>query len=131
MIKRKIFTLLLLGNIFTLQAAQPAPAPSPAPTGSVLPPSNFQGSSHVIGLLNDTVYYNQLDWGMPSSGNVPTSGYLIYKDGVLVMALSAEEFTWQDLDVPQESNTSVLYTIISLAGTTQSAPLSIEVFRLE
>ena len=129
--KRTLIYTIFLSSIIGTQGIASSPSPAPPPTGTLYPPANFKAVCHEIGVLGKTVYYNQLDWQMPDLGNVPTSGYLIYKDGILVDALSAQEFTWQDLDIPQEEESSVTYTIISLAGTTQSSPISIRVVRLQ
>lgn len=110
----------------------PPPGPPPPPPGppasSLFPPSNVRGVSHKIGSLSTTVYYNQLDWDAPVGGNVPTSGYLIYRNGLLVVEIPTEVYTWQDPNTPQGA-TSVTYAIVSASPSSQSSPVFVTVTR--
>ncbi len=114
------YAFVFFWSIVALAYAIPAPV--------YLPPSNFQGSSHEIGTLGDVVYYNQLDWGVPAGGTVPTS-YRIFRNGIFVEEVPPETFTWQDPNTPQGADSTVTYSIVSLSNGNQSAILTVTVTR--
>ena len=102
------------------------PSPPGPPASGLFPPSNVRGVSHEIGSLDSTVFYNQLDWEAPLEGTIPRSGYQIYRNGLLMVELPVETYTWQDPLTPQ-GEMRVTYSLVSVSSTGLSAPVFITI----